>query len=108
MHLGSDVISVLIWRVWHKHCLLFFILPVDFGHIFSYQGTCGLIPGWSVWDLWWTEWHWDSFYSEHVTFPHSVSFHACSTPHISVMYQECHILSSWHIVKWNTSLSLCI
>jgi hypothetical protein len=30
------------------------------------------IPGPSVWDLWWTKWHWDRF------FPLSVSFHRCT------------------------------
>jgi hypothetical protein len=31
--------------------------------------------GQSVWDLWWTKWHWDRFFSEFFGFPLSVSFH---------------------------------
>jgi hypothetical protein len=34
-------------------------------------------PGQSMWDLWWTKWHWDRFFPEY--FPLSVSFHRCST-----------------------------
>jgi hypothetical protein len=33
-----------------------------------------LIPGQSVWDLWWTKWYWNRFYSEYFAFPLSVSF----------------------------------
>jgi hypothetical protein len=36
-------------------------------------------PGQSMWDLWWTEWHWESFYPDYFDFPLSVSFHGCST-----------------------------
>jgi hypothetical protein len=32
-------------------------------------------PGQFVWDLWWTEWHWNRFISEFLGFPLSVSFH---------------------------------
>jgi hypothetical protein len=35
-------------------------------------------PGLSVWDLWWTKWHWDRFFSEYFGFPLSISFHRCS------------------------------
>jgi hypothetical protein len=28
-----------------------------------------------MWDLWWTEWHWDKFVSEYFDFPLPVSFH---------------------------------
>jgi hypothetical protein len=31
-----------------------------------------------MWDLWWTKWHWDRFFSEYFGFPLSVSFHRCS------------------------------
>jgi hypothetical protein len=31
-----------------------------------------------MWDVWWTEWHWDRFLSESFGFPLSVSFHRCS------------------------------
>jgi hypothetical protein len=32
-----------------------------------YHGS-GLIPGQSVWDLWWTKWHWDRFFPEYLVF----------------------------------------
>jgi hypothetical protein len=28
-----------------------------------------------MWDLWWTKWHWDRFFSEYFGFPLSMSFH---------------------------------
>jgi hypothetical protein len=28
-----------------------------------------------MWDLWWTKWHWDRFFSEYFGFVLSVSFH---------------------------------
>jgi hypothetical protein len=31
-----------------------------------------------MWDLWWTNWHWDMFFSEYFGFPLSISFHRCS------------------------------
>jgi hypothetical protein len=31
-----------------------------------------------MWDLWWTKWHWDRFFSEYFGFPLSVSLHRCS------------------------------
>jgi hypothetical protein len=34
--------------------------------------------GQSMWDLWWTKWHWDRLFSEYFGFPLSVSFHRCS------------------------------
>jgi hypothetical protein len=30
-----------------------------------------------MWDLWWTKWHWDRFFSEYFGFPLSISFHRC-------------------------------
>jgi hypothetical protein len=27
------------------------------------------IPGQSMWDLWWTKWHWDRFFPELFGFP---------------------------------------
>jgi hypothetical protein len=33
------------------------------------------IPHRSMWDLWWTKWHWDRFFSEYLGFPLSISFH---------------------------------
>jgi hypothetical protein len=31
-----------------------------------------------MWDLWWTKWHWDRFFSEYFSFSLSISFHQCS------------------------------
>jgi hypothetical protein len=31
-----------------------------------------------MWDLWWTKWHWDRFFTEYFGFPQSISFHWCS------------------------------
>jgi hypothetical protein len=31
-----------------------------------------------MWDLWWTNWYWDRFFSEYFGFPLSISFHLCS------------------------------
>jgi hypothetical protein len=36
------------------------------------------VPGHSMWDFWWTKWHWDIFLSESFGFPLSVLFHRCS------------------------------
>jgi hypothetical protein len=33
------------------------------------------LPGQSMWDLWWTKWHWDRLFSEFFGFPLSISFH---------------------------------
>jgi hypothetical protein len=30
-----------------------------------------------MWDLWWTKWHWDRFFSEYFGFPLLISFHRC-------------------------------
>jgi hypothetical protein len=44
----------------------------------SHRGGPGSIPGQSMWDLWWTKWHWDRFSPEFFGFPLSISFHRCS------------------------------
>jgi hypothetical protein len=31
-----------------------------------------------MWNLWWTKWHWDRFFSEYFGFPLSISFYQCS------------------------------
>jgi hypothetical protein len=31
-----------------------------------------------MWDLWWTKWHRNRFFSEYFGFPMSISFHRCS------------------------------
>jgi hypothetical protein len=35
-------------------------------------------PGQFMWDLWWTNWHWDRFFSKFLGFVLSVSFHCGS------------------------------
>ena len=35
----------------------------------SHRGGPGSITGQSVWDLWWTKWHWDRFFPEYFGFP---------------------------------------
>jgi hypothetical protein len=42
------------------------------------QRRLGFDPGQSIWDLWWTKWHWDRFFPEYFGFPLSISFHLCS------------------------------
>jgi hypothetical protein len=46
-----------------------------------YREGMASIPGQSVCDLWWTEWHWDRFVSEYFGFP------------LSVLLQQCFILN---------------
>jgi hypothetical protein len=41
----------------------------------SHRGGPGSIPGQSIWDLWWTKWHWDRIFPEFFGFPLSMSFH---------------------------------
>jgi hypothetical protein len=49
----------------------------------SHHRGLGLLPGQSMWDLWWTKWHWDKFFSKPL-FPLSISFQHCSIfTHIS-------------------------
>ena len=36
------------------------------------------IPDQSTWDLWWTEWQWDRFFSKYLIFPLLVPFYQCS------------------------------
>jgi hypothetical protein len=40
-----------------------------------HRGGPGLCPGQSTWDLWWSSWHWDRFFSEFFDFFLSISFH---------------------------------
>jgi hypothetical protein len=44
----------------------------------SHRGGPGSILDQSMWDLWWTKWHWDRFFPELFGFPLSISFHRCS------------------------------
>jgi hypothetical protein len=41
----------------------------------SHCGVTGSRLAHSMWDLWWTEWHWDRFFSEFFGFSLSISFH---------------------------------
>jgi hypothetical protein len=41
-------------------------------------GGPGSIPGQSMWDFWWTEWHWDTFFPEYFGFSPSITFHRYS------------------------------
>ena len=58
--------------IWQHHCT---------GSQFL-QSHCtgpGLIPGQSMWELWWTKWHRERFFPpEYFSFSLSVSFHQCS------------------------------
>jgi hypothetical protein len=47
------------------------------GHV-THGGGPGSIPGQSMWDLWWTQWHWDRFFTEYFGFPLSISCHPFS------------------------------
>jgi hypothetical protein len=38
----------------------------------------GSVPAQSMWDLWWTKWHWDRFFSELSVFP--CRFHSTGAP----------------------------
>jgi hypothetical protein len=38
----------------------------------------GSVPGKSMWDLWWTKWHWDRFFFELLVFP--CRFHSTGAP----------------------------
>lgn len=46
-------------------------------------------PGQHMWDLRWTQWHWERFLSEYVSFPVSVSF--TNAPHSFTSHQR-HLL----------------
>jgi hypothetical protein len=39
-----------------------------------------------MWGLWWTEWHWNMFFSELLGFPLSVSFHRGSSYSYSLSF----------------------
>jgi hypothetical protein len=41
----------------------------------SHLGGRGSIPDQSMWDLWWTEYHWDMFYPAFFGFTVLLSFH---------------------------------
>jgi hypothetical protein len=47
----------------------------------------------SMWDLWWTKWHWDRFISEFLGSALSVSFHCCSP-------YSCHLGDEQYFRLW--------
>jgi hypothetical protein len=52
-----------------------------------------------MWDLWWTNWHWDRFFSEYFGFPLSVSFHQCSITRKNLRSQNYVAASQWQQVR---------
>jgi len=65
-----------------------------------------LIPGQSMWELWWIKWHWDRLFppSEHFSFLLSVSFHQRST--FVFMYML--LVLEWQTGKaWEPSKKQC-
>jgi hypothetical protein len=42
-------------------------------------------PGQSMWDLWWSKWHWVTVFCEFFCFPLSVSFH-CDSPYSRIIW----------------------
>ena len=69
---------------------IYISIYISLSHIFSeaqgdshsrrpfYREVPVSISGHSMWDLWWTKWHWDRFFSEYLVFPLSVSCHQSS------------------------------
>jgi hypothetical protein len=47
-----------------------------------------------MWDLWWTKWHWDRFFSWYFGFPLSNSFHRCSIKWKN--RKNCNIITGLH------------
>jgi hypothetical protein len=45
-----------------------------------------LHPGQSIWDLWWTEWHWDRFFLSSVVFP--IRYHSTVALHTHISSGE--------------------
>jgi hypothetical protein len=60
-HLHVGAVS-LTWIVWGKVWLRWLV-------------ASGWGMGHSMWDFWWTKWHWDRFFFKFFDFPLSVSFH---------------------------------
>jgi len=46
----------------------------------------GSLVGQSVWDLWWTEWHWARFFCVCFDFSLSVLFYQCPTSDIDTVW----------------------
>jgi hypothetical protein len=47
----------------------------------THRRVQGSIPSQFPWDLWWTNWHWDGFSSEHLVSPRQ--YHSIKCPHSS-------------------------
>jgi hypothetical protein len=77
--------------------------------------------GQSMWDLWWTKWHWYRFSPEYFGFPLSIAFHRCSiTRKRTVFIQKLRVpqliknypafYGTWRFITVSTkacNLSLC-
>jgi hypothetical protein len=49
-----------------------------------------------MWNLWWTNWHWDRLSSESFNFSLSISFHRCSYSHIYAGLTEGTLEAQFH------------
>jgi hypothetical protein len=52
-------------------------------------------PDQSVWDLCWTEWHWDGFFSGYFGFPRQ--YHSASVVFILYLLSTVYNLGNWHL-----------
>lgn len=69
------------WRLWHRESQS------------SYRGSPDSVTDWSMWDLWWTHWHWDRVSVRVFGFSLSVPFHQwCILIHLS---QTLFKIESW-------------
>jgi hypothetical protein len=68
----------------------------------------GSIPGQSIWDLWWTKWHWHRFFPEYFGFPLSVSFHRCSITRKRTKNNNHHRRHLHHRVAQEASRLRCV
>jgi hypothetical protein len=73
-----------IWDRWIQNFHLVFTGPGGYLRVCHSDGPYS-ITGLSVWDLWWTKWHWDGFFSKYLDSPcqcHSIN------PLYSFMYHR--------------------
>jgi hypothetical protein len=70
----------------------------------THRKGLSLIPGQSMWDLWWEKWNWDRFFSEHIWFPLSLLFHQSSLL-ICVCHRRYINLENDSVVEWRNSCS---
>jgi hypothetical protein len=64
--------------------------------------------GQSMWDLWWTKWHWDSFFPEYFGFPLLVSLHRCSITRKRTKNNNNHHRHLHHRVAQEASRLWCV